>query len=769
MTKSYPAVDAAIMVNPKRMRWPHRLAVDFLCRRFNLYHLTQMDQMGCGPTCLRMISASFGRPISARAASRVIPTSRIGVSIADMVEGGQRLGIVVKPQWVQANALDCLNFPVILLWRQSHYIVLWGKRGKRFLVSDPASSGKIRISRKDIDDYWTIPEKGCGIVLACFPSEDTLDTSLPGTTEKKPRAFISYLAGHRRTIALLGLAYAIIVTATVSIPLILMLILRSVTTDSGDMTPAGLLALIVLLAGTRFIFEQFRSYWLLKISAASSQEMLNEFFKCIFAFSYLRYAQRKYGDYLMKLNAYEYIRTQMKSSSFYVIFDIMTLLAVAALLTSIDVRIALTYMLALAAIVVASLIGLPRARLLRFQGYNVQSVTRTMEADILRGMQDIKVSGKEGAFHQKWIAQIRDAHAIDERMISLREIQRNFATLTLGICSAASIVVMLGEVRIGAAQYSDMLFVVILLGLVSVPSQQFAEFVRSIDDLLFYIRQMQDIHDTIDVDTTDSVQHEAAQRSVAGWSGQPLEPGLHLRGLSFSHPVNRRFQVIDGLDLSIPVGGTVALFGASGSGKSTVAKIAAGLYPPTGGDVIWAATEHGHLTPRIAAVMQDSMLFTLTARENIAFGVPETDIDMERLGRVISLACLEQVIARLPMNAGTLLGPSGHQVSGGEKQRLLIARALYEEPDLLVLDEATSGLDKDTEAQVLTGIRQAFPHLAILLVSHSAAVTQLADRVAVISGGRIVACAAHTNLQQNCQVYRNLLRTNGLLQHENAS
>jgi ATP-binding cassette, subfamily B, bacterial len=728
-----------------------------LRHKFELFHLTQMDQMGCGPTCLRMVSAKFGNPIDSRSAARAIPISRVGVSVADMVEGGQRIGIDVEPRWVPAAALAQIKCPAILLWRQSHYIVYWGMRGNKYLVSDPAASGKICIGREDIDAYWVISEASEGIVLSCMPNSEFLNLkgseyqAMAGSTS---RALLRYFAGQRERLTTLGLWYLLIVATTVAMPILITSIYGLPASHQTQMHGMLLLLSVVGLQLARFVFELARSRTLLRLSEVANEKMLGRFLARVFSFTFLQFSHRKLADYLMKLDAHERVRLHIKSPSFYIVFDVITMAAALLLLWSIERPVALTYAATLLAIVSAALIGLPKARQLRFQGYNIQSTNRTLEMDILRGMQDIKVARQELAFQKRWERQVHDAHLIDDAQIALRETQRSFSILALSLCSVICLVLMIAHVRSGSANPADLLFVTIVLGLVSVPTQQFAEFVRSVDDIAFYLRQLEEIHD--EIDSEDSRAEELVPPPL--YAGSVLHHGLLLRRVRFAYRIGRSSEILKGVDLTVKCGRTVAIFGASGSGKSTLAKVAAGIYQPTDGSAVWQIGSDKNNLMKVGAVLQDSTLFTLPAKDNIAFGQPHEDVDERWLKEVIRISALSDVIERLPMGLKTLLGASGHQVSGGECQRILIARALYNIPDLLVLDEATNALDKQTEAQIISAIRSEFPRLAILLVSHSAALARLADEVVVLKGGLINAHGRHDDLATTCTTYKRLLR-----------
>jgi ATP-binding cassette subfamily B protein len=723
--------------------------------RFGQHHLTQVDQMTCGPTCLRMVASKYGRTIDGATALRLVPTSRIGVSIADMMDGGRRMGVEITPQWVHPDHLSELEFPVILLWRQSHYIVLWEVRGDRYLISDPASTGSICIHRADIDAFWVASEEGMGIVLGCTRTTPTANIDWRSQRrESGVRTLFRLLSGQGRDLGRLAALYLAIVCITIAVPMLLTSLYRNAMApeaiDAGEALPLGIAMLILARAG----FEYLRTQVLSRIAASSSERILGEFLDRIFAFSFLHFSRRRHGDYLLKLHAHEKIRTQIKSPSFYVVFDLATLVVVAVLLFALTPAIGLVYVVAVVLIVGLAIAGLPRARLLRFQGYNLKSVTRTLESDILQGMLDIKAAGREDAFRAVWRDQVRSEHAIEDALVAHRETQRSIASAVLGLCALFAVVVAVAAVQAGESDVSEMLLIVIVLGMVTVPTQQFAEFVRSIDDLLFYVKQLADIQNMIGPvpDIRMGKQTRLATEVAAG------NRGLNLRGVRFAFPAGQRGEILRGVDITVPPGGSLAVMGPSGTGKSCLAKIVAGLYEPTAGHMDWRGGDIMRQQPRIGSVMQDGRLFGLPAKQNIAFGLPDYEIDYQRLDEVIRICALSAVVKRLPMGLDTILGSSGIAVSGGEKQRFLIARALYQLPDLLVLDEATSGLDMQTQAQVLTAIRAEYPAMTLVVVTHSAAVARLMDEVAMIEDGLVVSRGSHAALEASCVRYRELLR-----------
>jgi ATP-binding cassette, subfamily B, bacterial len=704
-----------------------------------------------------MVSASFGRPIDTALGLRLVPISRIGVSIADIIEGGQALGIDVKPMWMQPDSLDEMTGPAILLWRQSHFVVFWGKRGTRFLISDPAASGRLLISRAELQKYWIIDEDDMGIALCCEDLGPAAAKVLPTSTApgQPSLALLGYLKRQKRDLLALSALYLAIAGVTAGFPMLILTVFRSFSDGNGIHEAHALLLAIVALLIAKFGFEYMRSRTLLRISANSAHDILGDFLTRVFGYSVLRFSQLRFGDYVMKLTAHERIQTQVKSTSFYVVFDLVALLAVGLMLAYIDPLIALSYAASLALIVTSSLYGLTRARLLRFQGYNVLAVTRTLETDILRGMQDIKAAGQEAEFRSRWLDQIRDGHQVDAALISLRELQQSFARLVLGLSTVIAIVVMSQAIAAGVATVGEMLFVVIVLGIAAGPAQQLAEFVRSLDDLIFYFRQLADIHQTMGPE--DRQATTKPDRMPDG--GAPDRTSvLDANGLGFSYPTQRLRPTLRNITLQLKTGGIVALFGASGSGKSTLAKILAGLYPPSVGDIKLHSASNDAKPPIVRSVFQESQLFSLSVQENIAFGVPEDRVDADSLADAVRLAELDKVIQHLPMRMNTMLGAAGYPVSGGERQRILIARALYDGPDILVLDESTNGLDKETEARIIASIRKARPQIALVLVSHSPAIARMADRIFVIRNGEVCAEGSHAALMRDSGHYANLLQ-----------
>jgi ATP-binding cassette, subfamily B, bacterial len=720
-------------------------------------HLTQMEQMGCGPTCLRMVAASFGRPVDTALALHLVPMSRIGVSIADIVDGGRALGIAVKPMWMQPDALDELADPAILLWRQSHFVVFWGKRGARFLISDPAASGQLLISRSEMQKYWVIDEDEMGIALCCKDLGHTVVQVHPDrTTAGRPsRALLGYLTRQKQDLFALSALYLAIAGVTAGFPILILTVFRFYSNGTGVAETSPYLVSVVFLLVAKFGLEYLRSRTLLRISANSAHDMLGDFLARVFGYSILQFSRLRFGDYVMKLTAHERIQMQVKSTSFYVVFDLVALLGVGLMLAFIHPFVALSYTASLVLIVISSLYGMTRARLLRFQGYNVLAVTRTIETDILRGMQDIKAAGQEAEFRFRWLDQIRDGHQVDARLISLRELQQSFARLVLGLSTVVAIVIMSLAIAAGTAAVGEMLFVVIVLGIASGPAQQLAEFVRSLDDLIFYFRQLADIHHTMGpADRQAVAKIECGQESAT----QDTTLLLDASGIGFSYATQGRRPTLRDITLQLRTGSIFVLFGASGSGKSTLAKVLAGLYPPSTGEVSLYDTSNNAKDPTIRSVFQESQLFSLSVQENIAFGVPETQVDVARLADAVRLAGLEMVIQRLPMRMNTMLGAAGYPVSGGERQRILIARALYDKPDILVLDESTNGLDKETEARIITDIRKSRPLITLVLVSHSPAIARMADRIFVIHDGEVCATGNHKTLIRDSEHYATLLQ-----------
>lgn len=724
-------------------------------------HYVQLDAMDCGPTCLRMIAKYYGRSYSIQYLRERSFITRQGVSMLGISDAAEVIGFrtsgvkITFEQLVQEKP-----FPCIFHWNQNHFVVCYGIKKKRnedydIHISDPV--GKKYVLNKSaflacwISSRLKGEDTGTALLLeptpAFYAREDGLDT----LGKKSMSHFIGYLRPYRSQIV--QLIVGLLVTSGLS--LILPFLTQAVV-DQGignhnlNFVTLVLIAQLVLFI-TQLAVEFIRNWITLHVNSRISISLISDFLAKLMRLPLHFFDTKNVGDIMQRIGDNDRIKSFLTGSTLTTLFSFVNFIIFAFILAYYNLTVLGVFVLGNILYMAWIVLFLRYRRKLDMARFAQASAEQSNLVQIVTGMQEIKLNNCEKQQRWKWERIQVKLFKISIKSLALGQYQQMGSvffnqTTTLFISFIAARAVIEGEMTLGM-----MMSVSYIVGQLSGPIGQVIGFVQTAQDAKISLERLNEIHNREDEEQTIGSKINEL----------PSDKMIHIENLFFSYDGANRDYVLDGIDLQIPANKITAIVGASGSGKTTLIKLLLNFYQPNKGKIsikdIPIDDINPHLWRRSAgAVMQDGFIFSDSIANNIAVG--EDVIDKKRLQHAVEVANIKEFIESLPLKYNTKIGMEGNGISQGQRQRLLIARAVYKNPEFLFFDEATNALDAINEKIILDNLNCFYQGKTVVIVAHRLSTVQQADNIVVMDKGKIIEEGTHKELTEKRGAYYTLVK-----------
>ena len=683
-------------------------------RRLPLYR--QAEAAECGHACLAMVASFHGYDLDIAALRRRIPTSAAGASLRMIMTASEKLGLRPRPVKAPLELLDQLKLPAILHWDLNHFVVLKSVTKTKAVIHDPAR-GERTLATAELSEHYT------GVALELTP-----DLSFERKTERqslKLSQLWGHLSGLKRSLGFALLMSVVMQAFVLASPFYLQTAVDHVVVKQDE----ALLLALALGFGLFTVFnhmaEVIRGYILLYFGNMLSFQMVANLMSHMMKLPLPFFERRHVGDLVSRFGSTDPIRKMLTEGLVATVIDGLMALTTLILM--------FVYSPTLGAIAAAALVLYLALRLVTYRMFRSRSedsiVATAKEQSVfmesIRGMLSVKVFGQEEDRKRLWTNRFADRMNAD---IRLSKLQIGF-TLGNGLIFGIELIVLV-YVAIKMVLAGD--FTVGMVFAFMAYKRQFSEKATSLVERLIEYRML-DLHLDRISDIALAEPEGAYKDERPDMPGETTLKGrIALKDVSYSYGAGLP-EVVSHISLELEAGKTTAITGPSGGGKTTLMKLMLGLFEPTSGEVRVdgrSLKEFGvrRLRSYTAAVMQDDSLFAGSIAENIAFF--DSQIDMTRVVNAAKAACIHDDIAVMPMNYETLVGDMGSTLSGGQYQRVLLARALYRQPKILFMDEGTAHLDEGLEARVNASIKSM--GITRVIVAHRAETIKMADRVMVM-------------------------------------
>ncbi len=672
----------------------------------------------------------------------------LGIAKAAEAIGLQTMGVSLT--WERLR--DEAPLPVIVHWQQNHFVVVYKIRRDKVYVSDPAFGHAVYTREEFLKAWISTRQEGeaKGSVLLLQPTPDFLNQEDEPIKKSGFRYLLRYLAPYRRYVyhLLLGLILGSI------IQFLLPFLFQSIV-DIGITNQDLNFIYLVLLFQFVLILSQMgidfiRRWILLHLSTRMNISLISDFLSKLMKLPVGFFDTKLTGDILQRIGDHRRIESFLTTSSLTILFSMVNLVVFAIILAIYSVKILLIFLVGAILYFLWISIFMRRRRALDQKYFTKMAQNQSKLIQIIHGIREIKLNNAERSSQWEWKDIQAGVFRVNMRTLSLNQYQEAGGvfineTKNILINVIAALAVVDGNLTLGT-----LLAISYILGQLNGPIEQMISFLHKAQDAKISLERLGEIHES-----EDEYQRET------GVTVLPTIEKLSIRDLEFSYPGALPRNVLEGITMTLKKDTVTALVGVSGSGKSTLVKLLLGFYPPGKGDIRVGDMNIQMMPPDLwrkqcGVVMQDGFIFSDTIARNIAMG--EQDINTDQLLYAARMACIDDFIDRLPLGYNTVIGQEGLTLSGGEEQRVLIARAIYKNPGFLFLDEGTSALDANNERRIMENLHLVFRGKTVLIVAHRLSTVKNANQIIVLDEGKIVEQGKHNSLIAKKGHYFNLVR-----------
>ena len=762
----------------------------------------QPDSMDCGPTCVRMVAKYYGRIISLQTLREKTQIGKEGVNLLGIGEAAESVGFRTRSTKLTYNTLvKDAKLPAILHWRQNHFVVLYKvksrfllRRNDELLVADPAK-GLITLSPTEFKTNWISDKtdgEEDGIALLLEPSPVFYENENEKEEKQKTclgfKNIFHYIFPYKKLVFQLFVGLGVASLLQLFLPFLTQSIVDTgINTANIHFVYIVLLAQLALFAG-RLAVEFVRGWILLHISTRINISILTDFLIKLMKLPASFFDSKHTGDILQRMNDHSRIESFLTGSSLNVLFSMLNLLVFSVVLAIFNVGIFAVF--AIASVLYAGwvILFLKKRKVLDYKRFDVAAKEQSTTIQLVQGMQEIKLNGAERPMRWTWERLQAKLFGLSMKSLSVNQWQQAGAFFinegkNIFITFLSAKAVIDGQMTLGS-----MLAVQYIIGQLNSPIEQMIGFVQSWQNAKISMDRLNEVHTMEDEEPTDKHFLQelpvAFQRKIVGGKGNTLvtalpteieekpdendnyvlnneitedysqsnlpdKSSISFQNVSFTYPGAGNEPVIKEINLNIPKGKTTAIVGTSGSGKTTLLKLLLKINEPQKGEIKLGTTSLHTISHKIwrshcGVVMQESFIFSDTIAKNIAVG--QEKVDMEKLRHAVEVANIRQFIESLPIGYNTKIGSEGTGISMGQKQRLLIARAVYRNPDFIFFDEATNSLDANNEMVIMQNLESFFKGRTVIVVAHRLSTVKNADQIVVLNKGMVSEKGTHLEL-----------------------
>ena len=727
----------------------------------------QSGQKDCGPTCLRIVSKHYNKILPIQGLRDLSETTRNGSSLLGISDAAENIGFRSLGVKINIQDLHDAPLPCILHWNKNHYVVLYSIVKRRsfspksskdendflFKVSDPAH-GLLTYNQREFLDLWidkkATKETEQGIALLLETTPKFYEVELQEGKNLGLKFLSQYVLKYKNF--LWQLVFGLLASSLLQ--LIIPFLTQSVV-DIGIRNQDVNFIYLILLAQLFLFFgrtalEVIRSWILLHLSTRINISLVSDFFIKLMNLPISFFDVRMTGDIMQRINDHRRIERILTTSSLNVLFSLFNLIVFGLVLAYYSLQIFSVFLIGSILYFGWISIFLKRRRDLDYKRFSQISQEQSKVIELINGMQEIKLHNAEKQKRWGWENMQANIFKISIDNLSLEQYQSVGSAFlnelkNIIITILAAILVIKGEITLGM-----MLAITYIVGQLNSPISQLINFIRELQDARISLDRLSEIHNKDDEELNDVDKTQII----------PANLDIHIKNMSFRYPGSDT-DVLKNLNIEIPANKVTAIVGVSGSGKTTLMKLLLKFYNPEKGSIAIGNYQLANISQRTwrekcGVVMQEGYIFNDTIANNIAVGVDY--IEKKRLAHAVDVANIKTFIETLPLNYNTKIGMEGVGLSTGQKQRILIARAVYKSPEYLFFDEATSALDANNEKTIMENLNLFFKNKTVLVIAHRLSTVKNAHQIIVLKDGEISEVGNHDKLVRQRGEYYNLVK-----------
>ena len=712
--------------------------------------------MQCGIACIQMVCCYFGRKYSTEFISQYCHSTTEGVSLLSISETVKEIGIKTISGRVETNQLVRVILPCILHWNQNHFVVLYKvKKGKTFYIADPAK-GLVKYNLEEFKKHWVSTQSGGeekGIAMFLEPTPAFYEKKMD-EEPKEERSFkflFGYIKQYRKYFGqiVLGLLVGSL------LQLILPFLTQSIVDVGIKNQNIGFIWLILLgqlmLTISRTAIDFIRRWLLLHISLRINISLVSDFFIKLLKLPMSFFDTKLMGDLMQRMGDHNRVNSFLTQQTLSIVFSLFTFVVFSIVLLSYNWLVFAIFMFGSLLYGGWLALFLRRRKVLDYELFEQQAINNNKTYEFITSMQEIKLQDCEQRRRWEWEDVQADLFNVQMKSLKLQQTQEAGSIFINELKNIVITVVAATAVIHGQLTLGMMLAVQYIIGQLNSPVEQLMSFFYSVQDVRISLERINEIHRMDDENGKQGLETSVTDETK----------GIDMENINFKYDPHALKTIIDDVSLTIPKGKVTAIVGASGSGKTTLIKLMLGYYPVLGGQINIGGTDVNTLNKKwwrrqCGVVMQDGVIFSESIARNIA--VDDKEIDKQRLQTAAEIACIHNYVMELPLKYNTKIGRDGVGLSQGQKQRILIARAVYKNPDYIFLDEATNSLDANNERMIVEHLDEFYKGKTVVIVAHRLSTVKNADQIVVLDKGKVVETGNHETLTAKRGAYYNLVK-----------
>lgn len=714
----------------------------------------QHDSMQCGIACLQMICKHFGREYSLDFLSKLCFATNEGVSLLGIDDAANKLGLKTLCVKASMNELDQISLPAILHWNQKHFVVLYKiKKGRKYYIADPGK-GLTAYTNEEMREYW-LSTNSKGVAMMLEPTPHFYDTkNASGVGEKEIHSF-RFLYGYvRRYYKYFGMIAVGLVLGSI-IQLVLPFLTQAIVDKGIKHQDLNIILLILfgqlMLTISRTFIDFLRRWILLRISMKINISLISDFFIKLLKLPMSFFDTKLLGDLMQRMNDHGRVNNFLTQNVLNIVFSLLTLIVFSVVLVIYDKFVFLVFLIGSMLYGGWIALFLKRRKVIDYELFEQQAINNNRTYEFITSMQEIKLQDCEQRKRQEWEHIQKDLFKIQQKSLRLQQQEEaggifinELKNIAITVMSAAAVIE--GNMTLGM-----MLAVQYIIGQLCSPVEQLMDFFYSLQDVKISLERINEIHSMEDENGKAGLLTSIKQKSK----------GINIQNVIFKYNPHVLTKTIDHVDIQIPQGKVTAIVGASGSGKTTLIKLILGYYSVIEGRICIGSTNINDVNKQwwrrqCGVVMQDGVIFSESIARNIA--VDDAEIDQVRLLEAAKISRIFDYIMGLPLKFDTKIGRDGIGLSQGQKQRILIARAVYKNPEYIFLDEATNSLDANNERKIVENLDRFYKGKTVVIVAHRLSTVKNADQIVVIDHGKVVETGTHDTLTLKRGTYFQLVK-----------
>ncbi len=709
--------------------------------------------MQCGIACMAMICKYWGKNYSLRFLADYCKASKDGVSFKSMADLSEKLGLDYVSGKVSIQELNDCPLPAILHWNQNHFVVLYDIKKNKYRIADPAK-GKMTLKKKEFESHFISvksQDKTKGLAMFFEPNDKFGTMKNDVSDEQRDLKFLSkYVLLHKKYFIqiILGMLFACCIQ-------LIFPFLTQLIVDIGIRTKnIGFIWLILIgelaIVTGRTITDVVRSWLLVHISMRINISIVSDFFIKLLKLPMAYFDTKLMGDLFQRISDHDRVQKFITTQLLKIFFAVLSFIVFGIVLCLYNFKI---FIIFLAGSIIYALwitVFLKKRRTLDYELFDSQAANQNKTYQFISAIQEIKLQNCEVRRRMEWEDTQADLFTVQMKSLKLQIQEESGAIFINEIKNIIITVITATCVISGEMSLGMMLAVQYIIGQLNSPIEQVVTFIYSLQDVKISLERINDIHKTDNEDgrLRHNIRLEGDCKDIVA------------EHIEFSYDPHSLRKTIEDVSFIIPEGKVTAIVGASGSGKTTLIKLLLGYYQVVEGQILIAGQDINDINLKdwrnhCGVVMQDGIIFSESIGRNIAVG--DEEIDEMRLREAAKVANILEYVEKSPLKFNTIIGKDGVGLSQGQKQRILIARAVYKSPDYIFLDEATNSLDAKNEKVIVENLASFYKGKTVVVVAHRLSTVKNADQIIVLDNGKICESGNHESLIKNRGAYYNLV------------